>query len=367
MKRKVLVIDDEPDQLLPLRKELENNDYTVKIIDFPRDARTIRDHRPDFIVLDLVDKSEFSDTTATPGNRSLNQIREEHFCPIILYSGFADLVPPYEHPLIQFVTKGADSETEVLTSIQNFSPVVNELNDTMMRLEARFRESLETVLPVIGLDNNKLPEIFQELFYRRLAATIRSGHLSKEHKLSPLEQYVFPPIGDQLLVCDVIKTTDRNRDQSPENYRMILTPSCDLQRVAGRSAKVDNVLVVRLFSRPEPQGRCQPKQSPSPDNIKKYADDLNQRDECIFLPGIEGIFPSCFPGWKALELIPLDHIAVAEPSDGKTWIRYLSVDSPFREHLVWMYTKEAGRIGLPNRDFASFAEKLIRKYRTNRS
>ena len=58
---------------------------------------------------------------------------------------------------------------------------------------------------------------------------------------------------------------------------------------------------------------------------------------------------------KRLELIELSKIGENEESE---YHRVISVDSPFREMIIWGYTQGAGRPGLPERDFKSWAKEI---------
>ena len=57
-----------------------------------------------------------------------------------------------------------------------------------------------------------------------------------------------------------------------------------------------------------------------------------------------------------LELIDLDRIGTGD----KEYLRIASVDNPFRELVAWAYVLNAARPGMPERDFESWAEEIIK-------
>ena len=56
-----------------------------------------------------------------------------------------------------------------------------------------------------------------------------------EQVLAGWEQYLFPPVSDDILLGDVLKDAE-GKDDDPTLFRVVLTPSCDLVRTDGRES-----------------------------------------------------------------------------------------------------------------------------------
>ena len=93
---RVLVIDDDDGVRKVLESALEEDegsrgdgtDWEVKTQGFDRVKRALARFRPDMVVLDLVEGKIPDDRNS--GDRSFERIRDNWFCPVVVYTDFAD-------------------------------------------------------------------------------------------------------------------------------------------------------------------------------------------------------------------------------------------------------------------------------------
>ena len=150
--------------------------------------------------------------------------------------------------------------------------------------------------------------------------------------------------------------------------KLILTPSCDLYRTEKRQAKVDGVLCAKCVDTKkfvDQFGNI----SGATKNDNKHKDKLRTvlntgfKDNMVPLPPMEKVVPSMIADMKALETIDIKRIAVSvedyisDPEQYR-YVRVCSIDSPFKEQIVWAYLNNACRPGVPDRDMDWWIEML---------
>ena len=85
-KKKILVVDDEPDQLAYISTLLKDNGYDVVTASDGRKAlKTARREKPDLVILDIM----MPDQTGTDFNRKLSRDKDLKDTPIIVVSGLS--------------------------------------------------------------------------------------------------------------------------------------------------------------------------------------------------------------------------------------------------------------------------------------
>ena len=191
--------------------------------------------------------------------------------------------------------------------------------------------------------------------------------------LPPWAIYLYPPVlKKNLSVCDIIRVTSVNMDHHvcgcASDYRIILTPSCDLYTTEKRQAKVDGVLCAKCDDTKKFVNQFG-NISGTTKNDNKRKDRLRTvlnvgfKDNMVPLPPMEKVVPSMIANMKALETIDIKRIAVSVEdynSDPEQYgyVRVCSIDSPFKEQIVWAYLNNACRPGVPDRDMDWWIEIL---------
>ena len=184
-------------------------------------------------------------------------------------------------------------------------------------------------------------------------------------RLASWEQYICPPVSDDVQLGDILRQKDGSTDD-PRSFSVVLTPSCDLVASGGRKPKVDDVLVASCCSMQDaltrvsmPLGR---KVAGDPTKLENFRIQLKKTiltqgyyQGIIPLPRLEGRIPTLAADLRELRFIPITNIG----SSGTEQIRIASIDSPFRELVSWAYLHIACRPGLPDRDCDSWGEEIV--------
>ena len=360
MKLRVHIVDDDIGVRETLTDALkEQDEWSVTASDFPELTERLSSLRPDLIVLDLVDESDFS-----TGNSLFEEIRSTWFCPVVVYSAFPDK-QSFTHPLVETVTKGANSENEVRDRLSDFVPHAQIIRSVHSEFDSRIREALRDSVSSL-VDQIDLPSFRNETALPRsvrrlVAARVDIGESG--NGLQAWERFIIPPLGSHLLTADILRekhaaVTDTNA------YRLVLTPSCDLVNL--RSDAESEVLVGRC----EPMNRLGNVELSAGEKLsKKQKDRLKPilteglAGNFVPIPAYDGHVPLMVANLKRLELINLEDIRLSsdegKPEDSsRTFCRVASTDSPFREMVVWAYLRTTGRPGLPSTDVDAWLDNI---------
>lgn len=365
---RILVIDDDETVRSALRGELleaggdagdgcGESAWEVHCRGFEGVAAALRRIRPDMVVLDLVEGQ--IPNVVNSGNHSFEQIRDIWFCPVVVYTGFADARTFGEHPQIIQVIKGKDSDQHVLAELRKFAPLARAIRSVHDDFDARIREALHDSVDALGRQAASATDEQQDAALgravrRQVAARVDLG-ASAGLKLRAWERLVVPPLGADLLTADLLRHTDAEWiDESA--FRLVLTPSCDMTQSGGRRPRTERVLVAAC----EPlvklgQEELKPGKRPKSKQRKRLRSILTQgmAGGQLVIPEFKGHVPLMAANLKRLELINWNEIDLCGgPSDHTTptFVRVASTDSPFREMVVWAYLSVTGRPGMPETD-----------------
>ena len=360
MKLKVLIIEDEKplSELLTqaIREKLENLGHEPVFdhcSNISQSVEPLRSIRPHFVTLDLRD-----DTTldATAGKPAWNLIRDEHFCPVVFYSAnqLPEGFPDGTDPFARYLNKGSKEPKDVAATIEEFVPHVLGLEQIRTEVEGRYAKSLQKVSSLIWkaetdpvVRNQSLLRVTR----RRLAATLE-GPLGDETHIKAWEQFIYPPIDDHLCTGDVIFRRGGNRTTA-EDFRVVLTPPCDLVTgegrhpvndiLVGKCISVSHQEILRIFSLQRDD------KLPGRLATRLKGDRLEGK---LILPRLVDLWPAMVLDFKALEVVSRASVALSSESANPEshFERVASMDSPFSEALSWRFTHTVGRPGYPEVD-----------------
>ena len=316
--------------------------------------------RPDMVILDLMEGSIPDDRDS--GNRSFERIRDLWFCPVVVYTGFADRRTFEEHPQVVVVAKGKDSLEEVFAKLRDFVPVARMIRSVHGDFDARIREALRDSVDALGKQiedtEGRSAGALARTVRRQVAARVDLA-ASVETTLRAWERLVVPPLGDDLLTADLLRLRDAE-PTDPAAFRLVLTPSCDMVWSGNREPKADQVLVAVC----EPLVRLGKLElSPGKPLSRKHEDRLRPiltqgvAGEQLLIPGFRGHVPLMAANLKRLELLHWDRIDLrrdGEDAEESDFVRMASTDSPFREMAVWAYLGVTGRPGMPDTDIEAW-------------
>ncbi len=318
----------------------------------PASGEELQEFRPHIVTLDL--KDETTDDIAA-GKPAWDYISNRHFCPVVFFSA-NDLPPGFpdgRDPFAPFLSKHDKNADDVAVTVETFLPYVIGLEKIRAEVEGRYAQSLQKVSSVIWkaeTEENARVEALIRITRRRLAATLEHP-LAEEANIKAWEQFIYPPTDkDHLCTGDVVFQRGADRTKA-DNFRIILTPPCDL--VPGQNA-IAEVLLGKCISvaAAEVFRRAGIQVNPTP--TTKLAEKL-AKDEVAglkLIPKLGDLWPTMVLDFKALELVPRTTIALSsETANAESkFERIASMDSPFREALSWRFMQTAGRPGTPEAD-----------------
>ena len=354
----VLAIDDKQkvlgdiEEVLTKGKHFGEDTFKVdKINSFEDGRRALADRRYDLIVLDVHKDSDPDPGAAAAagednqaGERILAELKGIRFIPVIFYTGFPHKVRHLESPVVRVVEKGTKIEVlrDAVASI-----LKTKLPHLTRHLEIQQRnfmwEALDKEWEKMGLEIGSDDLVY--LMARRLANGLSRDAIQSFLGLSgdsinPVEMYIYPPLDPKPSTGDIL-----SKDGA---YWMIMTPVCDFAQ-----EKADNVLLVRLIPLAETQPYKdwieQVKQGAAADKevtstargkvIGIIKDKKKERTK--FLPGTF-FLPDCFADFQQVKQLKLTDVDLKD--------RVCSMDSPYREEMLHLFSRYYGRIGTPDVD-----------------
>lgn len=358
---KVLVIDDIPDSVKGILDSCDENGWDKKLSDFDEAYTSIMEFDPDVIVLDWRQDADQVDT----GENILDKIWNITFRPVVLFTANAaviDIKSKLEKSnMLHMIEKG--DETPVIQFLKEMSIFSSELSSYRQNLSNALIESLNSIEYLKRESDIEQSSIGYTLS-KRTSAYFDNQFISE---LSPCwVQYLCPPISDCLCVCDIIRVkteVDKMDDLGePEEYKIVLTPSCDMVHAPQRAPKVTHALCANCSAK-EAFHDMDLSKDPKQRNIESVKKKLNSgyNRNLVPLPGFSNVIPYMTADLKKLELLPLNEIAPNRSSitQDSTHYRVASICSPFREQIVWAHLQNSCRPGVPDRKTELWAKELL--------
>lgn len=357
----LLFIEDQPESVEPAIRKLRRSRkyaYTSKVVGFQETEQSIDVFAPDIVILDLLEVMDTGDRQPV-GLAQYDIVWDRLFCPLVVYSAQPEIATDRHepHPFVKAVQKGRDSITQLMETIRDLRPHVEALREAKLHIRHQFARALRDVAPYAFKSFKSKAEISEAIIRsgrRRLAALMDT---QPGETLAPWEHYLYPPISGDIQLGDLLMTV-KGSSEDPNSFRVVLTPSCDLERSGGRTAKVASLLVARCCSIKKAINLTSLGEM-GPTKLKKRLPSTvlthGYFETILPLPGLSGRIPCMAANLRDIELIPLDHIG----NDDAEFKRMASMDSPFRELVAWSYMQVAGRPGLPDRDFEKWTEEIL--------
>lgn len=353
----VLIVDNDADSVADLADLLEeDSQYSGVVVDFKEAMDRIRTEPPDIVVADLLD-----DQNREPGNAVVDFVWKKHFCPLVIYSAEPRRValPDKEHPLVALQQKGRRSDEEAMCKIRDLAPYCSALRRGHEENYRLLAEAMRDAAMGVSTPAVDVPSHIDAVFRaarRRFAATLDERR-TKEALMGAWEQYLCPPLSSSPLTGDVLRRAT-SFDNGPEDFSVVLTPSCDLVREGNRKPKVSQVLVARCISMRDALAKSGFFSVRKDPDIRRLEQAVGRGYEgsVLFLPELPGRIPCMGANLRGLDLLPFDEIG--EEGSEAQHVRVASVDSPFRELVSWAYLQNAGRLGLPDRDSEQWVKEV---------
>lgn len=373
----IAIVEDVESVAKTLATEIEDafgsSARVVVEADFEHALSSLVPHLPDILVLDWYDEA-VPHPESQGGLAIWEEIWKERLIPIVIWSAH-EVHPepelPRGNPLLQYIAKGPGSEERVVAFINDSLPFVLAMRQVVDDINAVSRtvllDSAALIWALTTTDLEQRANVLLRTTRRRLAAVLDMA--PENQRLAAWEQYVVPPFGASLLTGDILR--DTAADEADANaFRLVLTPSCDLE-LRGGKCKVDSVLTARcapikdyLSAVRGTSDNDEDSDDQAPLKNKTFKKRLQVRLSephyagLIPLPPFLDLIPSMAADLRSLDLIPVGDISTGE-KNAQRFIRVVSTDSPFREHISWAYLQITGRPGLPDRDIKTWANALV--------
>jgi len=355
----ILHIEDDEKQQQRVKDGLEDINPFIKFCTFDDYHKYLGFYNNDLIILDIR-KGQIGDDE--PGYSIIDEIWETSFCPIIVFSAIANEIYPNEHSenyFIKKVEKGSGDIKRLIDTVKELSSYVERKNETLKLLNFHIIETYKEAFPIIlnNLNDSNIEEIldiFTRLMRRRIAAALDESIDSSPIK--SWEIYLLPPINKQLLAADVLFKNGEDKNKA-ESYKVVLSPSCDLQKDKIKEKKpLEKVLVVscvniELYLKTKGLSK-ETSNKRFFEYLPKYISNSNN-ERYLPLPGLRDLLPNMACDFKNLEMIAYDKIG-----EDKEYLKIASIDSPFREAIIWAYMQINCRPGLPDRNFDLWTQQI---------
>ena len=350
---RILFIEDDPSSVVDALERCQEGLATsdIKACGFENYPEELGAFRPDVVILDILRGASSEGDAA--GQDVYALIWDNQFCPIVVYSAEPERIDA-EHPFVAKVKKGDGSEDRVLQAVKDFLPHVEALQRTEDQVRQRLSEAMREVAPIAfgsSEDAAKREEIIVRSGRRRVAAMLDEPQ-SGEAALASWECYLHPPVLPDILLGDVLKAKDGDKND-PGAFRVVLTPSCDMVQSDNRKPKVREALAAKCFSMQDALASIGMAGNRNARRITERLLSNGYAQSVIPFPALEGLIPTMAANLHDLELIPIGNIGSELP-----YLRIASLDSPFRELVAWAYLQNAGRPGLPDRDLDRWAQEV---------
>ena len=367
---KVLVVDDIRDSVKGILDYCDEKGWENEIIEFEDAYKEILEFDPDVVVLDWYDDAD-RDPKETMGNTLLSLIWKRTFRPVIVFSAIANTIEIDEKlmkcSMLKLLSKGEEDQVcQLLDKIEKISKALTGFRSDMG--EALI-ESLNGMDKLIDLEDVTC-DAAEYVLEKRMAAYFDDKFISS---LPPSwVQYLCPPIDNCLNVCDILVKNTENAEElyNPENYLLVLTPSCDLYCENGRIPKVFDVLCAKCYDKKKFHGcdlldNLDNIPNKTKDKIDRIIKNLNAgyNEHFVALPKFADVIPYMTVDLKKLVLLPIETIATNKQNivEKTEYYRVASVCSSFREQIVWAHLQNSCRPGVPDRNTEMWAKEILVK------
>jgi CTP synthase len=353
---KVLIVEDKTETIKDIMAHCEEKEWEFKICAFDGFERDLTEFAPDAVVLDW----KYDADDSHRGSEVLEYIWTTSFRPVVIFSAIADAIVLDEKykssTLIRMLSKGDEEPViQYLDTICPFVPVISTLKADFNDALIQALNSIEMMRKIQPLPDNVLRYVFA-----KRVSTYFDKECAEETP-PPWIQYTYPAINKSLCVCDIIRSipAEGNVDKigNAEEYKVILTPSCDIAQ-----CKVSHALCANCY--PKTRFHNYPtNENPTERQLSSIISNLNTgyNSSLVSLPSIPEVLPYLTVDLKKVALLPIEQISLQANKINieHKYCRVASVDSPYREQIVWAYMINSCRPGMPNRDMNVWAKGLM--------
>ena len=340
---------------------------------FDEGMERIKTNRFDLIFLDVHENtkdpnpSDHPDAQDQRGEQLLETLKLSRFVPVIFYTGYPAKVDHLKSHMVKVVEKG--------TSVDDVRAAVTAIMDTGLpslarhieesgrayiweSLEESLKGSMENISSDIALLTAR--NLAKNLSQRRVKELLGADVA----RIAPLEMYLYPADQNSCNPADIY------RRKSDKTLWMVLTPACDFEQ-----DKADNVLLAAITPLIDHEKyklwqekvreldavaeAKQTKEAKTAASTAKGAVKSLVKNGAgarfRFLPGTF-FLPDCVVDFQQLLNLPI--------SNANQFEVVCSLDNPYREEILQLFTNYYGRIGTPDYEFGAIWEKIDAEFQS---
>lgn len=379
---RVLYIEDDPENREELKDALSGEALNNCVItldceeSFENAAKRVQDQNYHLVIIDLMKGSK------DMGSEIYNQIRSVFFTPIIFYSAKTAGVESLKSQVIGVASKfdGIDAlKAEIDRLTKHGLPLLREKVHHIIEQEFKryFWDTIQSQNNIFkaGEENFSLGYLLLRKFADSLSKEnikeILHDEFISTDKVHPMEFYVYPTEINREYECgEIIKNKDS------QDIYVVLTPSCDFIKRAGKKRKVEHVLLAKtvlLNARPEYTSIVNLNDRIAENNqrikeldVKGKADEALQKEKedlaktktnkiASFKEFVNSKYDRYFflPGTPFIEDRVIDFqdkLMVSYESLKTDFDRLAKLDNPYAQSMLASFIRYYNRIGFPDID-----------------
>lgn len=362
---KLLLIEDNEKAVKGIYDYAIDNEWECMICEFEEAKNQIASFDPEVIVMDWM----FDADEIDKGSNIFMNIYTQRFIPIIIFSAVAETIELPEKiadtPLIEVLSKG--DEQQVIDCIIKWKPYIKAVNNLHHELNKSLLTSVQAIGNFMRMETYPGDDVIKYMLHKRTTYYFDTEYMGSEPPA--WIQYEYPPVQKSLLVADILRccSTESKKDEIgfPEEYCVILTPSCDMARAkAGQTILVAECQAADGFSK---DAKLSKKQKNGQEPYDKKKDGLirslhtGYNAAKVALPKLPNKIPYMTIDLKKIKQLTIGEIALSEKEiiPNSHYYRVASVNSPFREQIVWAHMINSCRPGMPERNMEEWAEGIM--------
>ena len=378
---KVLSIDDEYSNIKGIEEYCNEKGWQFIYSSFKDNYwDVIIEEDPDVVILDWIDQG---DSDSKEGHIILQNIWRNGFRPVIVFSGQLEaleneLDARQKDNSILFLEKKGDEEvvTNILDEQEQYFCVLSSFRKELADIIA---EAYNAISSIQSVSPKYIGDEQVKYFVAKRA--ISAFDIEKNGvDLPAWGMYIVPPISNKLMTGDLIRSIRRGVDYNvagaPNEYYLIITPSCDIAQDKVKKAmclpclgkeQISDIIKMEFEDmNHEANDEIREKIDQVINEFikKKLAFSLNQGfyQKWAALPEMKGVCPNMSVNLKNSQAIKLEEIATNTSDLGDTkykYVRVASLDAPYVSQIVWAFMQNVCRPGAPDRDVETWANAIL--------
>lgn len=364
---KMLLIEDNEETVKGIYDYACDKKWECEICGFQEATDKIALFEPEVIVMDWM----FDADEDKKGSDIFNEVYHKRFIPIIIFSAVAETIELSdeikETPLIEILSKG--DEQDVIERIEQWSPYIKAVNNLHVELNKSLLSSVQAIDNFLKMEQYPGDDVIKYMLNKRTTYYFDTEYIGSEPPA--WIQYEYPPVQKTLLVADILRCCSNEGDNdkvgSPEEYCVILTPSCDMARA--KEGQIILVAECQDAARFSCDAVLNQKEKSGKGSYEKKKEGLIRSLHAgynaakVALPQLPNKIPYMTIDLKNIKQLLIGEIAISEKEivHNTKYYRVASVNSPFREQIVWAHMINSCRPGMPERNMKEWAEGILQK------